>query len=208
MKKLTTKVTAGRNGGIHSARAFHRITSMLLNHDFRSPRLYHLELIDDVFETDKPNRLLKMVKRITRHLQAKDLRYRWRACFEKDEAKSYHLHVFFFVDDGCINPDSIFNSTKTAWLRKTSDKHGIRCVINPPKNSIHWSKNGNQKNYALTSTIDKFDDCINWLSYLVKSRSKPDSGQVYFSSKDSLTSPPLKVSFLYSEPIPELKLAA
>lgn len=201
MKKLTTKVTAGRNGGIHSARAFHSIASMLRDHDFVSPRLYHLCLID-VMETSCHKRSLKMVKRITRHIHAKKLRYRWRACRECDNEKGLHLHVFFFIEDGCLNPDAIFNSSKTGFLYKTCESHGFKFSLNPPRGSIHWSKNGKQKNYALTSTVEKLDDCINWLSYLAKSRSKPDSGQIYFSSKDSITSPIVSPE-LEPEPVQE-----
>ncbi len=175
---------------MHSVRAYHKAIAMLHGHDFGKARLYHLGMTDEISGaySEKPDRLLKMIKRITRKLNHIGVKYRWRACFEHDLTKSHHMHVFFLVEDTseAKNPDEIFNTTPTNWLRKTFDKHVMGFSINKPKNSIHWTSKGKQKNYALISTPEKLDDCKHWISYLVKKRSKLEVGQVYFSSKDSI----------------------
>jgi hypothetical protein len=46
---------------------------------------------------------------------------------------------------------------------------------------------GKRLNYA-TLAGEKLNDCIEWISYLVKKRSKPENLKyIYFSSRDSKT---------------------
>jgi hypothetical protein len=53
-------------------------------------------------------------------------------------------------------------------------KRGLTYHIAPPHNLIHRNREGKQLNYA-TLAREKLADCLVWISYIVKSRSKLDS---------------------------------
>jgi hypothetical protein len=64
-------------------------------------------------------------------------------------------------------------------------KRSLTYHIAPPENPIHRTKLGKKLNYA-TLAGAKLADCIVWISYLVKRRSKVDAMQrIYFGSRPS-----------------------
>lgn len=68
-------------------------------------------------------------------------------------------------------------------------RHGISFYLSQPKADMHRSGGtiqGTRRNYARPDTPERIADCIEWISYLAKARSKPDDIRgIYFSSKDS-----------------------
>jgi hypothetical protein len=166
---------------------------MLTEHGYKQPRLYHLVLIDDTETAEKQGaaRFLKALKVLCLELRQNDIPTRWRACLERDEEKGLHFHVYVLVDATKQNPCRFIN-TKTGregWLRNMLEKQALRFHLSPPKSDMHRKRNGERKNYA-TLAGDKLADCTQWISYLVKARSKPDDIRgIYFSSRDSLYAP-------------------
>lgn len=183
-----------RNGGLHRSRALGRVLSMLEGHGFSRPRLYHLVLLDDVAEVAKLSvrRFQLVIKELCRMLRSEGIPVRWRAAIERDEEKGLHCHVFFLVNDvGMINPCEIFNAKRgspQALLGNMLAKRAMNFHLAQPKADMHRVGGtivGRRKNYA-TLAGDKLDDCKEWISYLVKSRSKPDDLRtIYLSSRDS-----------------------
>ena len=184
MRKQTTKVLEKpANAGKHSQKAWRRAKSLLFNHGFLQPRMYHLVLMDDI---NWPNagRFQMAMKALGRKLTLEGIDYHWRACIERDDEKGLHFHVFILVEAKYINPCSIINTTKTGWLTKMLTAKAMTFNLAPPKAAIHLTRDGRQLKYA-TLAGAKLDDCIERLSYLVKTRSKPlDMRTVYFSSRN------------------------
>lgn len=182
-----------RNGGMHRQKQFRRIKAMLTGHGYKQPRLYHLVLIDDTETAERQGaaRFLKALKVLCLELRQNDIPTRWRACLERDDKKGMHFHVYVLVDAINKNPCSIINKKtgKEGWLRNMLEKQALRFHLSPPKSDIHRKRNGERENYAHVSRA-KLDDCIVWISYLAKARSKPeDIRNIYFSSRDSLHAP-------------------
>ena len=183
MRKQTTKVLEKpTNDGKHSQKAWRRIKSLLLNHDFLQPRMYHLVLMDEIDWPDA-GRFQKALKALCRKLTVEGIDCQWRACIERDEEKGLHFHVFILVEAKYFNPCSVINTTKTGWLTTMLKSKAMTFNLAPPRAAMHRTHEGKQLNYA-TLAGAKLDDCIERLSYLVKTRSKPlDMRTIYFSSR-------------------------
>lgn len=202
MRKQTTKVLEKpANDGKHSQKAWRRTKSLLFDHGFLQPRMYHLVLMDDI-EWPDASRFQKVWKSVCRELTRVEIAYEWRACIERDDDKGLHFHVFILVEAMYVNPCSVINTTKSTgtkkrgrkltegkyatppgWLRTLIAKKAMTLHLAPPKAAIHRTHDGKQLNYA-TLAGPKLDDCLERLSYLVKTRSKPlDMRTVYFSSR-------------------------
>jgi hypothetical protein len=181
MRKQATKVTTA-NDGMHSQKAYRKVTAMLGDHGFLNPRLYHLILMDKV-EAYSPVRFRTALKALCRRLTEQGIDHHWRACIERDDEKGLHFHVFLLAESKHVDPCRFMNTTKTGWLRTMMDRHVMQFHLSPPKAAIHLTREGKQKNYA-RPTGDRKADCIEWISYLVKARSKPsDMRTIYFSSR-------------------------
>lgn len=183
MRKQTTRVLEKpTNEGIHSQKAWRKIRSMLVDHGFLQPRLYHLVLMDNI-DWLTASRFQRALKALCRKLTREGIDYQWRACIERDEDKGLHFHVFILAEAKHFNPCSVINTTKTGWLTEMLTTHRMTFNLAPPKAAIHLTRDGKQLNYA-TLAGAKLDDCIERLSYLVKARSKPlDMRPIYFSSR-------------------------
>jgi hypothetical protein len=182
-----------RNGGMHRQKQFRRIKAMLTGHGYKQPRLYHLVLVDDTETAERQGaaRFLKALKVLCLELRQNGIPTRWRACLERDDKKGIHFHVFVLVDATNKNPCGIINKKtgKEGWLRNMLERRALRFHLSPPKADMHrvgGTAEGKRKNYASIAG-DKLGDCIEWISYLAKARSKPDDiSHIYFSSRDSL----------------------
>lgn len=188
MRKDTTAIIERpSNGGMHRQKAFRRIKSMLDEHDYKMPRLYHLVLLDEIDGTDA-KRFLSALKALCRKMRGDGIETRWRGCLERDEEKGLHFHVFILTDALVKNPCTYINSTPSNFLSSMLKRRAMRFHLSQPKADMHrvgGVATGKRQNYAYVSK-DKRDDCLEWLSYLAKARSKPDDIRgIYFSSRDS-----------------------
>jgi hypothetical protein len=198
-----------RNGGMHRQKQYRQIKAMLEGHGYKRPRLYHLVMMDAI-GADGAGPYLNAIKALCLHLRSFDIPTRWRAALERDDEKGLHMHVFMLVDATAhdagliINPYKGTSSAKNrtrkgekrklapGWLRDMLARRGITLYLSQPKAEMHrvgGTAEGKRKNYASIAG-DKLADCQEWLSYLVKARSKPeDIRGIYFSSRDSLHAP-------------------
>lgn len=193
MQKDTTKIIErASNGGMHRQKAFRRIKKMLDGHGYRDPRLYHLVLLDDIDGTDA-NRFLSALKALCRKMRSAGIETRWRGCLERDDEKGLHFHVFILADASVTNPSKYINTTPTEFLSPMLKRRAMRFHLSQPKADMHrvgGVATGKRQNHAYVSK-DKREDCIEWLSYLAKARSKPDDIRgIYFSSRDSVHQKP------------------
>jgi hypothetical protein len=203
MQKITTPTVERRwtdgdgikqwNGGMHNQRA-NKMKQMLIQgkEDFARPRLYHLILTMIMDNAGTAAEYQAALKAICFKLTDNGIENRWKACLERDERKGLHFHVFILLNDkGKINPDEILHNRDTSWLNRMLEQRGMKYTLAHPKSDIHEVQTGinagNKRVYATLATNkhDKLADCIEWISYLAKARSKPDDiKQIYFSSRD------------------------
>lgn len=177
MKKEETVITL-INGGMHSQRAYVRMKDMLINNEYINPRLYHIVLMgsEDLREYQSA------LKSLCAELAKNNIPTQWKSCLEIDNHKRLHIHVFLLVEAKYKNPCSIINGNEQGWLNVMLSKRELRYHIAQPKNPIHQTGKGKILNYA-TLAGEKLADCLIWISYLVKNRSKPDIEHIYFGSR-------------------------
>jgi hypothetical protein len=204
MKKETTDILDNkrmRNGGMHKQPAYRNIKAMLYGHDFTAPRLFHIVMMiaqsgNDYESAPGPvqvGQFKKALRALCVKLTEAGIGYRWRACVEHDASKGWHLHTFLLVDNDAVNPCSIIQPRRIygEWsMRQMMENHSVSFHIASPMADMHkvgGLPNGKQQNYAYIGTPEKLADCLEWVSYLVKKRSKPtDTKQIYFSSRDTI----------------------
>jgi hypothetical protein len=205
MKKETTDILDNkrmRNGGMHKQPAYRNIKAMLYGHDFTTPRLFHIVMMiaqsgNDYESSPGPvqvGQFKKALRALCVKLTEAGIGYRWRACVELDARKGWHLHTFLLVDNKPVNPCSIIHTKRIygEWsMRQMMENHSVNFHIAKPMAAMHnvgGLPDGKQQSYAYIGTPEKLADCLEWLSYLVKTRSKPtDTKQIYFSSRDKIT---------------------
>lgn len=189
---------------MHRQKAYRRIKAMFEGHGYTHPRLYHLVLMDDVDSLDA-GRFLAAIKALCKQLTDFNVPHRWRGCLERDDEKGMHFHVFILANAAYYNPCSIINTSRgkrvpykkdasdkrkhRLTLRSMLEKRALKFHLSQPKADMHRvgaTAEGRRLNYASIAG-DKRADCLEWISYLVKARSKPDDIRgIYFSSRDSL----------------------
>jgi hypothetical protein len=189
LKKIRTKVTDA-NDGMHNPREFQKAREMLEQNRYINPRLYHLTLTG----SEQVSAYQEATKALCAHLRRHGMPCQWRACVEDDEDKGLHWHVYILVESKHSNPDHILNRKDQGWLQIMVLKKGIDFYLNAPRDRMHWTEDGKQLNYATLpkSKPEKLANCIEWISYLYKTRSKPKMRQIYFSSRQSREKLPAK----------------
>lgn len=123
------------------------------------------------------------MKALCLELRRQDIPCQWKACLEVDAEKGLHFHIFILAEAKHRSPCAVLNHNSQHWLNVMMQKRGLTYYIAPPHNLIHRNREGKRLNYA-TLAGEKLADCIVWISYLVKRRSKLDSmTHIYFSSR-------------------------
>lgn len=193
------------NGGMHRQPAYRRGKQMLEKHGFKSPRLYHIVIMDgDAEGQPDSDRFLRAVKAVCRALRDQGIRHSWRSALELDDEKGLHLHVFILVENAPVNPCSIITSNANTEKRKRPKKpdgtlgkpyrtlgdimrrNMLRFHIAKPQAPIHRTAEGKLLNYATLGSEAKREDCFQWISYIYKARSKPAHIRgIYSGSRDS-----------------------
>ena len=153
---------------------------MLLTHPYTLGLLYHIVLTGS--EDRKTYR--KAVELLCKELRSKGMPCRYKACYEKDKFKRFHKHVFLLIEAKDFHPDTIIHYRKGHWFTEMLAGLKLGFKIAPPQDSMHQVA-GKQVNYAYVpkKAGAKLDDCLVWISYLTKVRSKAGvEGQVYTGS--------------------------
>jgi len=176
------------HGGLHQQEAFRKGIEMLeyCAHHFRNPRLFHLCF------TGADLAIYKLVmKRFCRILTMEEIDYRYKAAVEEDSEKGLHFHVMIVLgardrqthpfitsinEDGKVENVS---ALRKAIIHTWSDCQTLKCRVNPPR-----SMSGRTAFLQFNqSNMEMFHEAAEWMSYIYKSRSKPESGTVYFSDR-------------------------
>lgn len=182
MKKTQTKVTnAKNNGGMHRAREFQKAREILEGNRYQEARLYHLSFKGSEQVAPYQEAMKALCAELRRHGSP----CQWRACIEAEEEKGLHWHAYILVEGKFYNPDHIINRKSDGWLTTMLAKKGLKFDLNPPRDPVHLNADGTQNNYARLpkSKPEKIANCVEWISYLYKVRSKFVRRPIYFSSR-------------------------
>lgn len=181
MPKESTRVSSAKdNGGLHSLRQYKGAKKMLEGNTYLEPRLYHLCFT----ESTQVAPYKAAIKALVERLRDWGMPCQYRAALEQNDSEKLHMHIFILVEAKHNDP-SITINRKDGWLKTMILKKGLDFYLNHPRDPIHFSKAGKHKLYATIpkSKPEKMADCLDWISYLYKNRSKPKLRQIYFSSK-------------------------
>jgi len=178
-KKVETSIHIA-NGGNHSPVNYRKAKEMLHPHPYRLGYLYHIVLTGS--EDRKVYR--KAVELLCKELRKNGMPCRYKACYELDKFKRFHKHVFILIEAKDFHPDTIIHYRKGHWFTEMLKGLGLGFKIAEPKDEMHQVA-GKKVNYAYVpkKAGAKLDDCLLWISYLTKVRSKEGvTGQVYTGS--------------------------
>jgi uncharacterized protein YPO0396 len=187
--KITTTVTSAHdNGGVHSTKQLKTAWDMLNTCSYKRARLYHICFTGATQVQPYLDALDDLMRKLRKKTKAQ-----YRAAVEVDsddeiESKGLHLHVFILIDAFSWNPDHILNRKAMGDLYILTAKHCITFKLNEPRDPIHRAEDGSQLNYATLppSKPEKLANCLNWISYLYKRRTKSkDIKPTYYSSRAS-----------------------
>lgn len=170
---------------MHNLPGYQKAKAMIENHEYVQARLYHLCFLGSTQVKPYQAAINALAERLRDH----DAPCQWKAALEDDAERGLHMHVFFLVEANRFVPDHIINRKAGGWLDIMTLKKEITFKINPPRSAIHNPPDKEPKNYATVPKTKKAKvaDCIEWISYLYKMRSKPKMRQIYFSSRPSRT---------------------
>lgn len=194
------------NGGNHSPVNYRKAKQMLLTHPYTLGRLYHIVLTGS--EDRKVYR--KAVELLCKQLRTNGMPCRYKACYERDKFKRFHKHIFLLIEAKDFHPDTIIHYRKGHWLTEMLAGLKLGFKIAPPQDPMHQVA-GKQVNYAYVpkKAGAKLDDCLVWISYLTKVRSKAGvEGQIYTGSTNREPKSSLPIAALPAakeETIPETK---
>lgn len=167
------------NGGLDSARALDTATGILKHHDLRQPVLYHLVLTG----SEAVATYQATIKALVRKLRVYGCRTEYFGAFEVQPLKGLHAHCFLLIETSKKPPFKILGINDGGYLHKLAVRHGLanRIHISKPKNPMHSS----QFFARPVKDDDKLGDCLHWVSYVFKSRSKRGvpSRETYFNSE-------------------------
>lgn len=178
-KKLETIIHRA-NGGNHSPVNYRKHMNMLLDHPYSIGLLYHIVFTG----SEDPKVYRKSVELLCKQLRAKGMPCRYKACYERDKFKRFHKHVFILIEAKESHPDTIIHFRKGHWFTKMMESLGLGFKIAQPHDLMHLV-GGKKVNYAYVpkKASSKLEDCLVWISYLTKVRSKEGVGcQVYTGS--------------------------
>jgi len=187
-KKLETIIHRA-NGGNHSPVNYRKHMNMLLDHPYSNGRLYHIVFTG----SEDPTVYRKAVELLCKQLRAKGMPCRYKACYERDKFKRFHKHVFLLIEADIANPDTIIHFRKGHWFTKMTESLGLAFTIAQPLDPMHQVA-GKKVNYAYVpkKSSPKLDDCLVWISYLTKVRSKAGvECQVYTGSTNREAKKPI-----------------
>ena len=180
MTKKTETIIHKANGGNHSPVNYRKHKDMLLAHPYALGLLYHIVLTGS--EDRKVYR--KAVELLCKQLRINGMPCRYKACYERDKFKRFHKHIFILIEAKDRHPDTIIHYRKGHWMTEMLSGLGLGFKIAQPQDPIHYVS-GKQVNYAYVpkKAGPKLDDCLVWISYLTKVRSKTGvDGQIYTAS--------------------------
>jgi hypothetical protein len=171
---------------------YRKAMKMLYPHPYGCGFLYHI-----VFTGSEDRKVYrKAVELLCKQLRANGMPCRYKACYERDKFKRFHKHVFILIEAKDAHPDTIIHYRKGHWFTEMLAELGVGFKIAQPQDPMHYIS-GEKVNYAYVpkKASPKLDDCLVWISYLTKVRSKAGvEGQIYTGSTNREPKQPVLVS--------------
>jgi hypothetical protein len=177
-----TNAILAANGGLDSARALSEAREILLFHDLRQPVLYHVVITG----SESVATYQATIKALVRRLRNYGCRTEYFGAFENQPLKGMHAHCFLLIETNKKNPIGILNVNDGKYLHKLAERNGInRLHITGPKNEIHDSDGRPQLFARPVPDGGKLADCLQWVTYIFKMRSKQgvERRETYFNSE-------------------------
>lgn len=177
-----TNAILAANGGLDSARALSKAREILLFHDLRQPVLYHIVITG----SESVATYQATIKALVRRLRNYGCRTEYFGAFENQPLKGLHAHCFLLIETSKKNPIGILNINDGKYLHKLAERNGInRLHIAGPKNEIHDSDGRPQLFARPVKDGGKLADCLQWVTYIFKMRSKQgvERRETYFNSE-------------------------
>lgn len=177
-KKYSSAVLQA-NGGLHSERALYTAHDILKNHDLRQPVLFHMVFTGSQVKADYKAAIKALVKRLRTKC-----RVEYFGAFEVAEDRGgLHAHCFFVIETSKHFPTKILNVNDGEFLHRLTKKHNLakRIHIAHPENPMH----GGEFFARPVKEGGKLTDCLAWVSYEFKQRSKESvpGRETYFNSE-------------------------
>lgn len=174
-KKMSSAILDA-NGGLDSERALAHARNVLLNHDLKQPVLYHLVLTGSQLIPVYQATIKSLIRRIRSRC-----RLEYFGAYENDEEKGLHAHIYILIETSKKPPFALFSVGKGKYLDKLAVRHGLNPIhISKPKSRVHEGEF-----FARPVAGEKLEDCLKWIEYPFKKRSKDGipAREKYFSSE-------------------------
>lgn len=176
-KKYSSAVLQA-NGGLNSERALYTAHDLLKHHDLRQPVLFHLVLTGGASVAVYQSAIKALVKRLRTKCRTE-----YFGAYEVAENRDgIHAHCFLVIETAKHFPDKILDISDGEFLARLADKKEMnRIHIAKPKNPIHEG----QLFARPVKEGGKLANCLDWVSYCYKNRSKEEvpGRETYFNSE-------------------------
>lgn len=187
-RKIETVATGGRNGGIDNVKEYRKACNMLTNHTFTNAQLWHMVLVwkEQGKSVQDREAFATATDRIVEKLRDSGMPVEFKAAYELCPKKGFHRHIYFVIEAKEHKPAGLLRFRPNGWLVKMLDEHGLGFHLARPKNPIHKTGKGFPKKYAYVPKTPgpMLDDCLDWISYIYKRRTKEGvEGSRYSSSR-------------------------
>jgi len=170
-KWATSVCSRNGNGGIHDQTQLRAAVAMLETAaaSWSEPKLMHIVLTG----ADRAG-YKGFIDRMKRHLPVKA----YKAATEFDKPKGEHVHWMLIIDDS--SPMHLFDQDddSSAIYKETQ-----RIQRTYPDFDAYISKPYRHHTPFIPVNANTLDDAVDWFSYALKARSKPASGNCYWSSR-------------------------
>jgi hypothetical protein len=175
-KKEYTNDVLSANSGLHSIKAMKMVEQVLTTHDLKQAILYQFILSGS---PSKPE-YQATIKALVRHIRTK-CRAEYIGAYEVGAEKNgLHCHLYILVETAHHFPSDLLDVSEGGFIARRIKRTGMSIRIEPPKNRRHRGQM-----FARMNTPELLADCITWVSYATKSRSKEGvpGRETYFGSE-------------------------
>lgn len=164
------------NGGIHSTRRLKSVHTMMTTHGLKNAVVYEFILAG---KADK-SEYQATIKALVRHIRTQ-CRAEYVGAYEIGSEKGgLHCHCYIIIETAPQIPRYLLDVTAGHWIARRIARTGMSIKIAPPKAPMYGGAM-----FAKMDTPAKLADCIAWVEYHVKGRSKDGvpGRETYFASE-------------------------
>lgn len=176
-KQLTNPILANPdNQGVHSTRRLKSVQTMMTTHGLKKAVVYQFILSGKSAKADYQ----ATIKALIRHIRTQ-CRAEYIGAYEVgDEKGGLHCHCYIIIETAHQIPRYLLDVSEGHFIARRIKRTGMSIRIEPPKGKMHGGAM-----FAKMDTPAKLADCIAWVEYHIKGRSKAAVAgrEVYFASE-------------------------